>query len=185
VRLYLSSYGLGDSSGKLLSMLGDGRRAAVVANAMDPYEDRGVDEEIELLASIGLSATEVDLRETANFDGFDLLWVRGGNTFALRHAMASCGADEAIVDLLQRDELVYGGYSAGPVVLSPTLRGIDLVDPPSEVDGTVIFEGLGILDFVFVPHFGAPEMDPVVAYLDRETIPYRTFRDGEVLVIDR
>jgi dipeptidase E len=190
VRLYLSSYGLGDSSDKLLSMLGDGRRAAVIANAMDPYADRGVDDEIAMLASIGIQGREVDLREGFDVDGCDLLWVRGGNVFVLRHAMAESGADRQIVDLLQRDAIVYAGYSAGPCVLSPTLRGLDLCDDPTEVDGEPTFDGLGILDFVFVPHFdtpGHPEtnaMNDVVAYLGRENVPYRTFRDGEVLIVD-
>ncbi len=184
VRLYLSSQGLGDSSERLLAMLPDEPRAAVIANAMDPYGERGVDEEIETLSSIGVEGTELDLRESSDIEGFDLLWVRGGNVFALRHAMAVHGTDRKIVDLLRRDAIAYAGYSAGPAVLSPTLRGLDLCDPPSDLSGEAIFEGLGVLDFVFVPHSGLAEMDPVVAYLRRERVPHRTFRDGDVLVID-
>jgi dipeptidase E len=201
VRLYLSSFRLGDAGDRLLEMLGNGRRAAVIANAMDPYEDRGLEFESEVLGEIGIDATELDLREffgdaTAlrrRLDAFDLVWVRGGNVFALRHAMAKSGADRVLTQMLRDDAIVYGGYSAGPCVLSPTLRGLYLCDETDVVERMygepVIFEGLGVLDFVFVPHFetpGHPEtaaMNDVVAFLRREGVPYRTFRDGEVLVI--
>jgi hypothetical protein len=46
----------------------------------------------------------------------------------LRHALAQSGADYALVKLLDEDAIVYAGYSAGPCVLSPNLKGFELVD---------------------------------------------------------
>ena len=35
MRLYLSSYRIGDRAGSLLALLGDGKRAAIIENALD------------------------------------------------------------------------------------------------------------------------------------------------------
>jgi dipeptidase E len=67
VRLYLSSFLMGDHPGHLLALTGqDSRRAVVIANAMDdaPPDVRrtGVDLELAALAGLGLDAAELDLR---------------------------------------------------------------------------------------------------------------------------
>lgn len=60
-------------------------------------------------------------------------------------------ADEALVALLQRDQLVYGGYSAGACVLGSDLIELQLVDDLTAVDDPVT-SGLGLLDRPLVPH---------------------------------
>lgn len=202
MRLYLSSFRIGDHPEHLLSLLGDKKRAAVIANSMDVYEHRGLDTEFPALARLGIEAEELDLRDyfaaqervAHDLSSFDLLWFRGGNVFALRQALAKSGADRAIVELLEADALVYGGYSAGPCVLAPSLRGLELCDDPEPVERMygepVTFEGLGILDFAFVPHVDSPghpeteALGKVAENYRREGVPHRAFRDGQVLVIN-
>lgn len=41
-------------------------------------------------------------------------------------------------ELLTADTLVYAGYSAGPCVLSPSLRGLELVD---DADAVLLVNG--------------------------------------------
>lgn len=122
----------GNKPEELLKLLGEGRRTALINNAQDflsPAERSSKrDEEIDRLKSIGLDPIEVDLR--SYFDnpeglkeklaGFDLIWVRGGNCFVLRRAFKQSGADEAIAELLAEDRIVYGGYSAGIDMLTPS-----------------------------------------------------------------
>lgn len=182
-------------------MLPSSPRAAVIANAMDAYDRRGLETELPALSELGIEAEELDLRGyfaapdrvASDLAAFDLIWVRGGNVFALRHALAKSGADEAIVRLLAEDAFVYGGYSAGPCVLAPSLRGLELCDDPAPVEALygepVIREGLGILDFAFVPHIdspGHPETEllaRVLASYRADGVAHRALCDGQVLVI--
>src|ERR1035438_9640353 len=60
-------------------------------------------------------------------------WLHGGNVFMLRYALFRRGADIVFRDLLAADALVYAGYSAGACVLSPGLRGLELVDDADAV----------------------------------------------------
>jgi dipeptidase E len=58
---------------------------------------------------------------------------RYADVFMLRYALDRSGADAVFRELLAADALVYAGYSAGPCVLSPSLRGLELVDDPGAV----------------------------------------------------
>src|SRR4051794_29324172 len=111
MRLFLASFRLEDHAEHLVRMLRGGERTAVITNAMDPYDARGLDIEVPALEALGLRAEELDLRDYMGrteeiadvLSRFDLVWVRGGNVFALRHALAKSGADDVLIDLLRRD----------------------------------------------------------------------------------
>jgi dipeptidase E len=207
MRLYLSSFRMGDHPEHLTALVGaDSRRAVIIANALDdaPSDVRraGVERELGALASLGVDAIEMDLRDyfgqeqrlRRDLAGVSLAWLRGGNVFMLRYALRRSGGDAVFRDLLAADALVYAGYSAGPCVLSPSLRGLELVDDADAVRRTYgsepVWDGLALLDEAFVPHYqspGHPEtaaMNHVVARYRAEGIAYRTLRDGQVLLIN-
>lgn len=86
-------------------------------NALDGQdEERRTAEartQIANLDSIGLTAEDLDLR-TLNpvtvrqaFGDPDFVWVRGGNVFTLRMAMARSGIDQVLTEYTRQDRLVY------------------------------------------------------------------------------
>ncbi|MEU8306050.1 Type 1 glutamine amidotransferase-like domain-containing protein [Actinomadura sp. NPDC048955] len=207
--MYLSSWRTGQHPERMLRLLGSptGARTAVIANAVDalPVTERraAVEQEIHALTTLGLRPVEVDLRTYFDQDpsrvatalrGFSLLWVRGGNVFVLRHALAKSGADRAITELLRQDAVVYAGYSAGACVLAPDLHGLERCDNPQAVHSAygahARFDGLAVLDYVVVPHIdspGHPETEILGTVADHyrsQGIAHRTLRDGEAIVID-
>ena len=146
MRLYASSFRLGSEPEKLRALFAGPSRVGVITNALDFSTDlsrrqHALQRECRDLASLGLVPEEIDLR---NYFGrrealddrltrCDGVWVVGGNAFILRRAMRYSGLDE----LLQQRRVgpaafVYAGYSAGACVLSPTLKGIHLVDAPHD-----------------------------------------------------
>ena len=205
MRLYLSSFRNGNRPEELLRLLSGGRRTALIMNAvdfLDPTVREGqTRQEMERLHDIGLEPTELDLRHyfgktdelRAAFGQFDLVWVRGGNCFVLRRAFRHCGMDEVTKELLASDALVYGGYSAGIDMLTPSLHGAELVDDPTIVpagyDAEIIWECLGLVPYAIAPHYKSdhPEsaaVDKSVEYLIDNHIPFIALRDGEAIVID-
>lgn len=195
MRLYLSSYGLGNHTDELLSLCGTGRRAAVLANAGDllPAAEREalVRHELAELTSAGFQPYEVDVRREGAIDRLgaaDLLWVPGGNVFVLRSVLDRTGADVVITSLLRDDALVYGGYSAGACVLAPSLHGLEAVDDATVVEDPVL-TGLGLLDRPVVPHLVSPGQ-PWSGACDRAAAAYAAqgqriwpLRDGDALVV--
>ena len=209
MRLYLSSFQLGDRSDLLVDMVRRGAgppTVGVIANACDVGDPARrvvtVEQELEAMRGIGLEPREIDLRDyppdtgalERDLDGLAALWVRGGNAFVLRYAMATSGADRLIPRLVAEDTLVYAGYSAGPCVLAPSLHGLELCDFPGDVRESYgaepVWQGLGVIDRPFVPHLdtpGHPETELVAQVADRyrhEGVDFWGLRDGQVVLID-
>lgn len=205
MKLYLSSYKLGTQAPELLVLLNGGTKVGVIMAAQD-YKDVETRterflEECAALKKIGLEPEEIDLRDYfVKHDGlaerlskYDMLWVRGGNAFVLRKALAMSGADKIVVDLIQREQIVYGGYSAGVCVLTPDLHGIELVDVENiyvpGYQSETIWEGLNLLPYAVAPHYKSDHyesaaIDDVVEYFIAHKTPYKTLSDGDALVID-
>lgn len=88
--------------------------------------------------------------------------------------------------------MVYAGYSAGVCVLSPTLKGLEIIDDPNIISEgyqkDVIWEGLCLINFAFAPHYKSnhPESEAVnreVEYYVKNRVEFKTLHDGEAIVI--
>ena len=207
MKMYLSSFRLGDHPEQLTALIGPNKKVAVIANSIDFGNDperrrAGVQREIDDLSKLGLQPEELDLRSyfgkpqklEKKLSEYGSLWVRGGNTFVLRRAYKESGLDNWLLKHRNDRELVYAGYSAGVCVLSPTLKGLELVDDPNIVSEgyskETIWEGLGLIDFAFAPHFespGHPETEAVgkeVEYYKQTGEKYKALHDGEAIIIN-
>jgi dipeptidase E len=204
MKLYLSSYNLGDNPEQLIDLIGINKKIAVIANASDikTVDERiqKVKEEFDQLIEIGLQPEELDLRNyfgrqkqlKKKLNEFKTIWVKGGNTFVLRRAMAQSGFDTLIKDKINDSDFVYAGYSAGSCVATPTLKGLEIVDDPNTIstgyNPEIIWEGLGFVDYSIAPHYKSnhPEsamVDETVKYFVEHKMPHKTLRDGEVIIV--
>lgn len=159
MRLFLASLGVGDHPGALVDIVGAGARIGVVVHAVDdrPAADQILAMELESaeMARLGLRPVPLTLTTSpgvARLDDVDALWVRGGNTFVLRAALAAAGADAVIVDRVRTGRLAWAGYSAGAAVLAPDLGYVADVDDPDAAGTALVTTGLGLVDRPVVPH---------------------------------
>jgi dipeptidase E len=206
MKLYLSSYGLGNYSKELVKLIGTNKKIAIVGNAGDYFGNKkerkeSIKRQVDSLSNIGLIPQEIDLRkyfgkekELENkLEKFGAVWIKGGNTFILRKAMKLSGFDKIIKKMIKRDEIVYAGYSAGWCILAPSLQGLEIVDNPKEIPvgypNEIIWSGLGIINYRACPHYKSehPEsadVDKEVKFYKQNKIPYKVLKDGEVIVVD-
>ncbi len=204
VKLYLSSFRLGRNRGVLRDLVGRAGRAALVFNACDVYGDsrlRNLERETEDIASLGFECEELDLRAyfcdleglRGRLETYDLVWVVGGNSFALARAMTQSCFRKAVSKPLDDGRLVYAGYSAGICVAAPDLEGIHLMDEPDALpDGypkDVRATTLGWVPWRVVPHWRshhpeAPLAELAVEHLLHAGLPFRTLRDGQAIVVE-
>lgn len=199
MRLYLSSYRLGDDERAVLELVPAGSCVAISANALDGeaavVRDKIVSMERDLFEGLGYVTEELDLRTHFGratlrpmLDRCDFVWTTGGNTFVLNTAIQLSGCDVALRALLAEDSIAYGGYSAGAVVAGPSLHGVEHADPidafPSDYPSRVPrWIGMGLVDFVVAPHAGDPATDAMVRALAQRGIPCRALFDGEVIIV--
>ena len=198
MKLFLTSSGLGNHRDKL-AKLTDGVRVGLVGNATDdvPAALRAewLGETMAELRNSGLDVTEIDLRNfwdqpqllADTLEGIDICWVGGGNTFLLAQSYVKSGFAQVAVPKILSNQLVYAGTSAGSVITSASLHGIETVDNPKSVaDGynfDTVWDGLGLLPYNLIPHAGEdPVIDRCEHYFARRNLPYRMLADGDIHV---
>lgn len=204
MKLYLSSYRLGDSPQKFAELVGINKKVALISNSLDFSTDiarlqESAQREINDLKAIGLNPKKLDFRDyfdkpeelKAKLQEFGAVWVRGGNVFILRRAYKQSGFDKWLIEQKDNKDFVYGGYSAGVCVLSPSLKGLELVDDlnitAEGYEPEVIWDGVGLIDFAFAPHYKSnhPEtemIDKAVEWYIQNKVNYKSLHDGEVII---
>ena len=109
----------------------------------------------------------------------------------IAQAFKLSGFDQILLDLNKKADFLYGGYSAGVCVLSPTLDGYHLVDDATDTPfngiDEVMWDGLGIIDYTLLPHFESDHAESeaigaALEYCKLKNMPYKTARDGDVLI---
>jgi dipeptidase E len=180
MKLYLSSFGLGDNPKELKKLVdkhSHNNKVAYIANALDFSTNlirrmQSVNRDISDLKEIGLDPEEIDLRDyfgkkSAKADlqkrlsKFGTIYVTGGNVFILRRAMQESGLDEILKSYRDQPKkypkTVYAGSSTGACVLSTSLEGLELVDEPDyDPEGynkQRLNQGLGFINYSIAPHF--------------------------------
>lgn len=176
MRLYLASHNLGPYTNELLELVGEGRKALFIENARDYYPDEkrtnDLQEKLAMLSELGFEVEELNLRDyfgepdkLRNFiDSYrpDLIYVSGGNVFLLATAYHLSGFDEILREDLANNKYVYGGFSAGTMVICKTIRfyGYDHLVPervPEIYGVNAVLDGVGLVDYQLVPHANVPK----------------------------
>ena len=203
MKLYLSSYFFGGKPERFINLIKPGKKVAIIMNAADIYGNEEhpayLNKEVEKFRQFNFEAEELDLRDyfedplqAEQLSKYGAVWVMGGNSFVLRRAMHYSGFDKLIVPLVKNGSIVYAGFSAGSVVATQTLRGIELVDNPNQIPvgyrDEVIWDGLGFVNFSIAPHYKSdhPEsatIDRVVDYFEENNMPFKAINDGQAIVV--
>jgi dipeptidase E len=150
----------------------------IIPNAWDTYTDEIQNKEVAEVVSnfkeLGFKTSIIDLTTDANIDkkveSNDFLWVMGGNTFYLNYKIHMTGFDKMISDAIGKG-VIYGGSSAGAVVVGPTLHGVENVDDPKDAP-EIIWDGLSLVDVGIVPHWGIAKYSSQLEKMKDEMLPY-------------
>ena len=203
MKLYLSSYKLGDKEGEIKKWIDvNGNKIALIPNSRDIYEDgerkmSGINKDSEQLKEIGFDVSIISLKDyfgkydklVEDLKDYKAFYVIGGNSFVLRKAMQLSGFDTFLKNIKNKEDYLYVGYSAGICVLAPNMDGLQLVDEPVNPynDDDVIYDGISLIDYLPLPHYKSnhPEtelIDKSVKYCNDKNIKYKTLSDGDVII---
>jgi dipeptidase E len=204
MRLFLSSENLGRYPQEFLNLLGPNKTLVIVHNAIDDWspEDRKtkVDNHLEQLKSQGFKAFDFDLRDyfgkhqdvEKQLSKCGGIFIFGGNTFILNRALKYSGAGRALYDMVRKNEIAFGGSSAGSIIATPSLHGSELGDHPEVTPegykDEIIWEGLDFVNFYIVPHYKSNwfgiEAEAMLDYFKQHLLPYRALQDGQAILIN-
>lgn len=201
MRLFLSSFRFGDYGEAFLELIGENPRVGVITNAKD-YKDltertQSVRELFDSFHELGIEPQEIDLRPffghadllEDELGKYNVIWVAGGNTFVLRRALRASGGDELLRRYVLADKLIYGGESAGAVIATPTLQGVEFGDDPEIVPdgypGEELWDGLGLVSYSIVPHYESDweGYERMIEVLEEADMPYKTLNDYQAIIM--
>lgn len=172
-------------------------RVGYLDDAARPHSgEEFVAAERQQLAELGYPLTDMtaaDFDEAEAFaavlDEVDVLYVAGGNTFALLAALRRHGADAVLVDRVRRG-LPYIGSSAGSIITGRSIEPVSLMDDPADAPDLTDRDGLRLIDTVVIPHAdGAlpPYPPELIARIDQTygtDYPLTFVNDDQALLVE-
>ena len=192
MKLALISVGIQNKSieNELRNIIGkdfNGLKVLVCITASNYYSDEmngWLIEDLEFFKNNGFEIDLCDINGLSlkkllpRFERADVLYFGGGNTQWLRRCIKKSGLEAHLNKLLETK--VWIGVSAGSCVLAPTISNpvLDLAD-----ETIVGFEadGLGIIDFQFIPHLNSPSYSQFNEENIRNSCTKLTENDGNKL----
>jgi dipeptidase E len=126
-----------------------------------------------------------DETEKAKLMDSNMLLISGGNTFALLNNLRKSGLDQAIIEFSQKPDFILSGFSAGALVLTPTISICNLPDFDENLAGITDLTGLGILGFEVFPHY-VDDLHKKILEKYRSTTRYkvREMSDDDFITVD-
>ena len=94
-----------------------------------------------------------DTKQQSKLMSSNIVVISGGNTFNLLRNLRESGLDKSLKAFVDKPDFVLAGFSAGALVLTPTIEVCNLPDFDENLVGLDDFSGLGIVDFEIFPHY--------------------------------
>ncbi len=143
---------------------------AFVPTAGDLYSDKPWQEsDRNKLKELGFRVEDVDLKVTQHqalknmLSQADVVFVAGGNTSYLLEKAQESGFLDIVKDLVHSGT-IYIGSSAGSLLAGPNIEMDKIYDDGEFGKELASYEGLGLVDFVALPHSNQEEFRP---YIDK------------------
>ena len=172
---------------ELRRVLEGGRSVSFVPFALKNH-DAYVEKVRQRLAPMGFDVVHV--RERADIESAEAIFIGGGNTFRLLKHLYDGGFIDAIRKRVREDGVPYIGSSAGTNVATPSIRttnDMPILYPPT-------FDALGFVPFQINPHYldpdpnsthkGETREDRIREFHEENETPVVGLREGSMLRVE-
>ncbi len=114
----------------------------------------------------------------------NILVITGGNTFTLLRNLRRSGLDKAIKKFSKKNKFVLAGFSAGAIVLTPTIKICNAPNFDENEVGLKNLKGLGIVNFEVFPHYSKKWKGFLEKYERENKTKVKRIADDKTLVLD-
>lgn len=131
-------------------------------------------------------AREDTAEEWAKIRSANILLITGGNACVLLRNIRRSGLDQAILDFTQKEAFVLAGYSAGAMLLTPTIQLAAFGPEPNENEGVGLttFDALHLVNYEIFPHYSDETKELFEQYTHVTTYDVKPLADDEYLCVD-
>lgn len=122
--------------------------------------------------------------EAKKIKNSDAIILTGGNTFKFLHHLKESGLDRTLIEFANSGKIVVG-FSAGAIILSPTIEIAELPTLDDNLVGITDLTGLGLIDFDVYPHYEESEHRAIVdEYEGRTGRQVRRLTNQDLIVVN-
>ncbi len=129
--------------------------AAIVVSADNVYKEKNyhVPRITRELQDFGLTVTtfDLDIQEPAELLKYDVVEFMGGNPYYLLHSIRVHNASNVIKEIAAKKVLI--GWSAGALILTPSIDLVDKLTPEMNVVDIKDMSALALFGTCIVPHY--------------------------------
>jgi len=111
-----------------------------------------------------------DIQQQAKLLSSNIVVISGGNTFKLLRNLRKSSLDKSIKEFVTKPDFVLAGFSAGAIVLTPTIAVCNLPNFDENLVGLDDLSGLGIVNFEIFPHYEKKSHETVLENYRKTTI---------------
>lgn len=165
-----------------------------IPTAADPYEDKWfVDNDRESLKQAGFKVFDFDFKNESQekteekLNMSDIIFVAGGNVFYLLEKAKENGFDQLLKKFVKHGK-TYIGSSAGSVFVGPDVEPVNLLDDPKMAQNLKSTKGVGLVDFVVIPHYGREKYKDRIKKIMKKYKDYSyeliPITDEQVIMVD-
>ena len=151
-----------------------GSKIGFVPTAGETYADPTfVKDDRVRLGMLGYQLEDIDISRSdknkllSQIDKCDALFVAGGNTFHLLQQIRLANIEDALVARVRAGKF-YIGASAGAAVVGPSVEPIKTLDDASAAPKLASTNGMALVDFVVLPHYGKEKYLPRYDAIQKE-----------------
>jgi peptidase E len=144
-----------------------------------------------LVQTLGAKVIPVVLEELktaeviSRLNAADVIWMGGGAVGYLMYWLRRHALDKTLPQILNQEEKVYIGSSAGSMVAGPSLSVCDWNIDDVEL-GASFIPGFGLVDFEIYPHFHDDQLTEIKKLREQHPteFPLYLLKDGEVITVE-
>lgn len=131
------------------------------------------------------NSVEEATKEIQKLLSANILVITGGNTFTLLRNLRRSGLDKAVLNFSKKDNFVISGFSAGALVLTPTIKICGLPNFDENVVGLKDLSGLKLVDFEVFPHYSESMKETLAEYRKKTSNEVKEITDDDYLLIEK
>lgn len=131
-----------------------------------------------------LGSSEANYRELQKFEDINLLVISGGDTIQLLHNLRLSGIDLAIELFTKKKEFVLAGYSAGAMIMTPSIKLVTVIHDKPVNRPIEEFTGLNLVNFEICPHYTESSVHLINIYKKECQNELKLLSDNDSVIIN-
>lgn len=165
-----------------------------IPTAADPYKNKWfIEEDRKYFREHKIPYKEIDMKNQ-NYSSLmdsckyaDAVFISGGNVFYLLEKTLESQFDKVIRELVKQG-VIYVGASSGAVLAGTTIEPFTPLDDPSKAVHLSSYDGLHLVDFVVLPHFGNTkykfQYQQILTNIKQQRLKHVCVKDTQAVIVE-